>query len=81
VLPVLSADVPSVVVGDDEGLVKIICQMANGAAPGPSGWTAGMVRVLTEDADCFTGLAMLIQDISNGALLFLRADLALYNKS
>ena len=68
VLPVLSADVPSVVVGDDEGLVKIICQMANGAAPGPSGWTAEMVRVLTEDADCFTGLAMLIQDISNGAL-------------
>jgi hypothetical protein len=65
---VLSADVPSVVVGDDEGLVKIICQMANGAAPGPSGWTAEMVRVLTEDADCLTGLAMLIQDITNGAL-------------
>ena len=52
----------------DEGLVKIICQMVNGSAPGPSGWTAEMVRVLTEDPDCLTGLAMLIQDITNGNL-------------
>lgn len=42
--------------------------MVNGSAPGPSGWTAEMVRVLTEDPDCLTGLVMLIQDITNGNL-------------
>lgn len=59
---------PLVTVDADEGLVKIIRHMVNGSAPGPSGWTAEMVRVLTEDEDCFTGLAMLLQDITNGTL-------------
>lgn len=68
VLPVLPDDIPMLTVNADEGLVKIICQMVNGSAPGPSGWTAEMVRVLTEDPDCLTGLAMLIQDITNGNL-------------
>ena len=68
VLPVLPSNSPLVTVDADEGLVKIIRHMVNGSAPGPSGWTAEMVRVLTEDEDCFTGLAMLLQDITNGTL-------------
>ena len=68
ILPPLPSNIPLVTVDADEGLVKIICQMVNGSAPGPSGWTAEMVRVLTEDEDCLTGLAMLIQDITNGTL-------------
>ena len=68
ILPVLPSDTPLITVDADEGLVKIIRQMINGSAPGPSGWTTEMVGVLTADEDCLTGLAMLIQDITNGTL-------------
>jgi len=67
-LPMIPSDTPMVTVNADEGLVKIIHQMINGSAPGPSGWTTEMVGVLTDDEDCLAGLAMLIQDITNGTL-------------
>ena len=57
-----------VTIDGDEGFVKLLRQMVDGLAPGPSGWTAEMVYTLTEDPDCLTGLAVLIQDITNGNL-------------
>ena len=65
-VPTLPDDAPLITIDDDEELVKLLRQMVNGSAPGPSGWTAEMVYTLTEDPECLTGLAMLLQDITNG---------------
>ena len=42
--------------------------MGNGSAPGLSGWTGDMLKVIYSDANCRKGLAKLIADICNGDL-------------
>ncbi|HVW99154.1 MAG TPA: reverse transcriptase domain-containing protein, partial [Candidatus Babeliaceae bacterium] len=68
ILPTLPHDSPLVTVRGDTDLVKLINKMVNGSAPGPSGWTIEMVHTLVQDPDCLSGLALLIQDITNGTL-------------
>ena len=46
----------------------MIEKMANGSAPGISGWTGDMLKVLYDDRNCRFGLAQLISDICNGEL-------------
>jgi len=42
--------------------------LANGSAPGGSGWTGDLILALIEDHDCLTALGVLVKDILNGAL-------------
>src|SRR4029078_1476952 len=50
-----------------EEMTKIITrQLANGSAPGPSGWTGELLRALVDDDVCVTGLASIVTDIING---------------
>ena len=42
--------------------------LANGSAPGGSGWTGDLILGLIDDHDCLTGLGILIKDILNGTL-------------
>jgi len=41
-------------------------KVANGASPGPSGWTGDMIRLLADDQDCRRGLLTLTADLCNG---------------
>jgi len=43
-------------------------KMANGAAPGPSGWTGELLEALTDDPDWVRCVCILIEDIINGNL-------------
>ena len=43
-------------------------KVANGSAPGPSGWTGELIKALVGDADCLAGLVALVEDIINGDL-------------
>ena len=52
----------------DAQFIRLINRSANGSAPGLSGWTGEMVRVLTDNEECLKGLAALISDITNGDL-------------
>lgn len=66
-LPRLPADSPTAVIQHtDKAFRKLIKDADNGSAPGLSGWTAHMVRVVMDDDDCARGLSKLITDISNG---------------
>ena len=51
-LPSLPPGTPATFVHADGELVKVISKLANGSAPGPSGWTAEMVQVLCKDQEC-----------------------------
>jgi len=42
--------------------------LANGAAPGGSGWTGDLIKALIDDHDCLIGLGILVKDIINGTL-------------
>lgn len=53
---------------EDKSFARFIRKHARGAAPGPSGWTAEMVRDLFGNQDCVKGLAALLGDIANGRL-------------
>jgi hypothetical protein len=46
----------------------MIQRTANGSAPGLSGWTGDMLKVLYDDENCRAGLAQLIADFCNGEL-------------
>ena len=46
----------------------VLRKVANGSAPGPSGWTGELVKALVGDADCLAGLVTLVEDIVNGDL-------------
>lgn len=68
-VPALPADAPNTLIDpDDKQFHRLISSADNGSAPGLSGWSYQMVRVLLADRDCRTGLATLIQDISNNAI-------------
>jgi len=50
-------------------MVRLIKQkLANGAAPGPSGWTGELVQALTGDPECVRCICILVEDIINGNL-------------
>lgn len=53
---------------EDQQFRALIQKAANGSAPGLSGWTGDMLKVIYPDRDCRVGLAKLICDISNGDL-------------
>lgn len=42
--------------------------LANGAAPGPSGWTGELLLDLAHDTDCLSGLASIMADVQSGVL-------------
>ena len=54
---------------DKVKLGKIIrTRLANGSAPGPSGWTGELLSVLSHSEDCLDGLMHIIQDMTNNRL-------------
>jgi hypothetical protein len=54
---------------DKVKLGKIIrTRLANGSAPGPSGWTGELLSVLSHSEDCLDGLTHIIQDMTNNRL-------------
>ena len=65
VLPV-APDAPPLQRVDTDELAKIIGKMANGAAPGRSGWTGDLLRALIHDDECLQGLGYVIADVING---------------
>jgi len=67
-LPRCPSDSPSIIIDADESFIKCITELANGSAPGPSGWTGEMGKVLARDDTCLKGLATLVNDIVNGNL-------------
>ena len=65
----LPGDAPLLQVVDLDALASIVrSSLANGAAPGGSGWTGDLLKALIGDQDCLHGLASLTRDIINGAL-------------
>jgi hypothetical protein len=67
-LPRCPSNSPSIIIDADESFIKCIKELANGSAPGASGWTGEMGKVLSRDDTCLKGLAVLINDIINGNL-------------
>ena len=67
-LPTLPLSATLATIPADDQLVKLLSQLVNGSAPGPSGWTFEMVKTLSSDPECLSGLALLLQDITNGTL-------------
>ena len=65
VLPLLPPDSP-ILAQVDADILRSIRKMANGAAPGVSGWTADLLLPLVDDEECLNGLACLCGDIING---------------
>jgi hypothetical protein len=49
-------------------LRRVVKQGANGAAPGPSGWTCELLQSLCGDNDCAEGLASIVTDVVNAKL-------------
>jgi len=47
----------------------VMRKVANGSAPGPSGWSGELVKALLGDADCLAGLVTLVEDIVYGDLV------------
>ena len=46
----------------------VVDELANGSAPGRSGWTGDLVKALVGDPECLEGLAAMTLAISNGAI-------------
>ena len=67
-LPALPRDAPLMVQVDRENLAAIVRKMANGAAPGRSGWTGSLLAAIVEDQECLDGLAAITSWIVNGRL-------------
>lgn len=67
-IPVLPNDAPLIQQVDLVVLSRLVRSLANGAAPGPSGWTGDLLLALIDDHDCLAALGHLVKDIVNGAL-------------
>ena len=67
-LPVLPRDAPLMLQVDRENLAAIVRKMANGAAPGRSGWTGSLLAALVDDPECLDGLTAITSWIVNGKL-------------
>jgi hypothetical protein len=56
-------------VADKEKIKEIVLkELANGAAPGRSGWTGDLLKALVYDDDCLEGLVALVVAIANGEI-------------
>ena len=62
---------------DKETLIKLIKRIANGASPGPSGWTAEMLLPLLDDDVCMEGLLQLVNNIAQDLVSWSIKDLVL----
>jgi len=62
------AAAPPIIIGHEENgdLLKTISHSANGASPGPSGWTGEMLLCLARDPECLKYLSVLCTNIHNG---------------
>jgi hypothetical protein len=59
---------------DSKQLVRLICrQVANGSAPGPSGWTGELLRTVALHKACVPGLTAMIEAILNEEINSVRA--------
>lgn len=65
-LPPLPSDTPPIAV-DVDALSKIVrTKLANGSAPGPSGWTGEHIAVLMQDTVCREAVVLITTMIING---------------
>jgi hypothetical protein len=67
--PPLPTDAPLLQQVDLDELSRLVrTSLANGSAPGGSGWTGDLILGLIDDHDCLTALGILVKDILNGTL-------------
>ena len=68
-IPPLPLNVPPTFLAADRHLRSLIIRkVANGSAPGPSGWTGEMMATISRNDECLAGIAALLNDIRNGNL-------------
>jgi hypothetical protein len=67
-IPLAPDSAPLFPIDADQSFKKHIRNLANGAAPGPSGWTGEMILPLVDDPMCLQGIAALCTDMSTGNL-------------
>ena len=72
-------DAPPAIVGSEE-IKKLIRRAPRGRAPGPSGMTAEHLKPLMKHDDIREGIALMLQDISNGSLPYASKMLLLHGK-
>ena len=65
-IPAPVATLSSFVVVDDKLVVNTVRRIANGSAPGPSGWTGELLRTVSNDDTCLPGLIAIVQALANG---------------
>jgi hypothetical protein len=69
VLPVCPDEAPRMLNIDKEKIKDIVLkELANGSAPGRSGWTGDLLKALVYDDQCLAGLATLVMAIANGEI-------------
>ncbi len=74
--PTLPLDAPTIQQVDLGVLSKLIrSSLANGSAPGGSGWTGDLLLALRDDHDCLVAMGLLVKDIINGTLTGRARDL------
>ena len=66
-LPACPRDAPGIV-PEEADILRTIRRMANGASPGPSGWTADLLLPLLNDPSSRKAICAIITDIRNGNL-------------
>ena len=62
----LPADAPALAILSTQELREAGRRLAKGAAPGPSGTTDGIVRILLDDEVCCSALCHMLLDVING---------------
>jgi hypothetical protein len=66
-LPQLPPNAPMLAAIDPEQLRRIVFRkLANGAAPGPTGWTGELQSAVAGDDVCLGGICSIVKDIING---------------
>ena len=69
ILPRCPSDAPEMMRIDKKVLAQIVNrELANGSAPGRSGWTGDLLKALVDDRECLEGLAALTMAIINGKI-------------
>ena len=68
-LPRCPTDAPKIIAVDKDLIRDIISrEMANGAAPGRSGWTGDLLKAIAPDSECLEGIVTLTALIINGEI-------------
>ncbi len=65
-LPHLPSSAPRIHVDSSIIATLVSEKVANGSAPGPSGWTGEHLQALVGDPDCLSGIVAIVEDIVNG---------------